>query len=127
MTYTDIWNEAYDILEEKGGKAMIAYVYGQRDKGNMSDGDVSILIEDMRDFMVEVVDGRNPHKVPERQWLHEDAMKHDKEWDAGDWTLFCIEMDGKYVACAQRQNQPIMLCAEYKTMRGFDNWRRKYA
>lgn len=25
MTYTDIWNEAYDILEEKGGKAMIAY------------------------------------------------------------------------------------------------------
>lgn len=121
MAYTDIWNEAYDILKEHGGNAMLTYVYGQRDSGSLNDGDVSILIEDMRDFMVEVVDGRDAHKVPERNWVIDDAVKGNEQRK-----VFCIKMGGKYIGCANI-NGRIYLCAEYKTENGVRRWMEKNA
>lgn len=76
---------------------------------------------------VEVIDGRNPHKVPERKQMRANLFDHDEEWEYGDRKIFCIEMDGKYVACVKTSANRIIMCAEYKTKRGFDIWREPYS
>lgn len=126
-TYTEVWNEVYDILVKSGdGVTAFSYAWEQQKNGNLTEGDVRMLIEDMKnDLIVEVIDGRYPHRVPARLWLYKDVVKHDEEWESGDWTLFYIKMDNKYVACAQKDGI-IRMCAEYKTKRGFNNWRKTY-
>lgn len=80
---------------------------------------------------MKVVDARDDHKVPVTVELPEGELFHTEEWLDDGWALFCVERDGRYTACAQRVNRKggreiPMMCVEYKTMRGFMNWVKRF-
>ena len=82
---------------------------------------------------MKVLDGRNAHKVPETIEISEFIIAG--KWLNGTKPIYCLQLDGKFIPCTP--NEPLfacdystdrykyILCAEYKTMRGFNNWLKR--
>lgn len=77
--------------------------------------------------MMTVLDGRNSHKVPEIIQISEDTI-----FEKISEEVFCLIIDNCYVPCVKNDGMysdvyEYVLCAAYKTYRGFANWyKRQY-
>lgn len=76
---------------------------------------------------MKVLDGRNSDEAPEiieissfiitGKWITFDGDK-----------IYCLQLDDMLVPCvsSNNKNYKYVLCAEYKTQKGFDIWLRKH-
>lgn len=76
-----------------------------------------------------VLDGRNPHEVPIETTITDYEIVTECTDFFGDNHVMCLKIGDKYVPAYQVWNRPkfdYILCAEYKTIRGFTGWVKRF-
>lgn len=77
---------------------------------------------------MKVLDGRNSNKAPK-------IIEISSFITMGKWTntndgenIYCLQLDNKFVPCVSSNNNryKYILCAEYKTKKGFEKWLEKH-
>ena len=75
---------------------------------------------------MKVLDGRNAYKVP--QIINLSEMTIIAKYNTEHGVVFCLNINDKYVPCCMSNlsNQyEGILCAEYKTLKGFNNYLKR--
>lgn len=71
-----------------------------------------------------VIDGRNPHEVPKTIELRDYEIL--ETWIDDNVTILCLKVNEKFIPCVVNHKEDNVLCAEYKTYRGFENWVKRF-
>lgn len=74
---------------------------------------------------MKVLDGRNSNKVPEIIEISEFIIT--SKWIDGTENIYCLQLNNEFVPCVSSNDKryKYVLCASYKTQRGFNNWLKK--
>jgi hypothetical protein len=75
------------------------------------------------------LDGRNPRDISEVKAITDYEIVTECSDFFGGNHVMCLKIDGMYVPAYQVWNRPeydYILCAEYKTFRGFAEWTKRF-
>lgn len=73
---------------------------------------------------MKVLDGRNSHKAPEI--IEISSFITTGKWTIDGKNIYCLQLDGGFVPCVSDNDYRYILCAEYKTQKGFENWLKRH-